>query len=377
MRVLLDATAIPADRGGVGRYVEGLVQGLEQIGAGPSLAVVAQARDAATFGSLAPSAEVIPAPAVVGHAPTRLVWEQSGLPLLRRRLSASIVHSPHYTYPLAAGCPVVVTLHDATFFTLPAVHLAAKRRFFRAWTRRSVLHAEGLITVSAATRNELLRLVGGDPATFTVAHLGVDSDTFRPPTRHEISAFRERAGIPERPWIAFLGTLEPRKNVAALIRAYARAFVDDPSPPVLLLAGSQGWDPALLSTIAGVPAPLSVHRLGYLPRNLLAAFLGGAVLVAYPSLGEGFGLPVLEAMACGAPVLTSRRLSLPEVGGEAVEYVDVSADSIADGLRRLYGDAGQRQRLSSAASARASTFTWSRCAAMHIEAYQRATRSVL
>ena len=125
-----------------------------------------------------------------------------------------------------------------------------------------------------------------------------------------------------RPYVGFLGTLEPRKNVPALIRAWARAVGADSEPPALVLAGGPGWDDQVQPAIDQVPSRLRVIRAGYLPLRDLPGFLAGARVLAYPSLGEGFGLPVLEAMACGAAALTTRELSLPEVGGDAVAYCD-------------------------------------------------------
>ena len=322
---------MPPDRGGVGRYVDELLPAL--LAEGADLAVIAQTRDVDHYRTLAarrrgPGAPRLRRPA----AAVRLVWEQVGLPVLVRRSRADVLHSPHYTMPLAAGLPVVTTLHDATFFTHPEVHLAVKRRFFRAWTRVSLRRARRCITPSAATRAELVREVGADPSRIDVAHLGVDAARFHVPSPEERAAVRAHLGVTGR-YIAFLGTLEPRKNAAALVRGWVAAVADRADPPALVLAGGRGWDDEVDAAVAEVPGHLTVLRPGYLPLELLAGFLGEAELVAYPSLGEGFGLPVLEAMACGAAVLTTRRLSLPEVGGEAVAYTEPDAPAVAAAAR--------------------------------------------
>jgi glycosyltransferase involved in cell wall biosynthesis len=174
--------------------------------------------------------------------------------------------------------------------------------------------------------------------------------------------------------VAFLGTLEPRKNVPALVRGWVSAVRDRPNPPVLVLAGGAGWDTDLDQALAEVPAGLRVLRPGYLPVGELAGLLGGAEVVAYPSLGEGFGLPVLEAMSCGAAVLTTRRLALPEVGGDAVAYTEPDAASIGAALAELLGDADRRKTLAAAAVERAALFSWDACATAHVAAYERAAR---
>jgi glycosyltransferase involved in cell wall biosynthesis len=370
--VVVDATAVPADRGGVGRYVDELLPALLQEDA--DLAVVVQAHDLGHYRTLLPGAELIAAPAAIARPPVRLAWEQTGLPAIVRRARADVLHSPHYTMPLAAGVPVVTTLHDATFFTHPEVHLPVKRHFFRAWTRIALRLARRCVTPSAATRDELVRVAGARADRIDVAHLGVDARRFHVPSDAERGAVRNHLGLTGR-YVAFLGTLEPRKNAASLVRGWVQAVASSADPPALVLAGGRGWDEEIDRAAAEVPAGLVLLRPGYLPLDLLAGLLGEAELVAYPSLGEGFGLPVLEAMACGAAVLTTRRLSLPEVGGHAVAYTEPDPQSIAEALTELLADRDRRRELGEAALARAAQFDWRACARAHLPAYAAAAGS--
>jgi glycosyltransferase involved in cell wall biosynthesis len=373
VRILIDATAVPADRGGVGRYVDGLLGGLAgPAGAGADVSVVAKPADEAFFAGL--GVRTIAGPAALDRRPARLAWEQAGLPRLARRERADVLHCPHYTQPLRAGVPTVVTVHDATFFTDPQLHSPVKARFFRTATRVAARRAAGLVVPSAATRDELQRVVGPPAGSVTVAPHGVDGETFREPTGAEVASLRAVLGLGDRPFVAFLGTVEPRKNVPNLIRGWAVAVAGRPDAPALVIAGGRGWDGGVDAAIASVPSGLEIRRPGYLPLDQLPALLGGAEVVAYPSLGEGFGLPVAEAMACGAAVLTTRRLSLPEVGGDAVAYTDPDADSIASALRGLLDDRGQRDKLRAAAVDRAAEFTWERSARLHVAAYEGAAR---
>jgi len=372
-RILIDATAVPAERGGVGRYVDQLVAAMAAEGA--DLTIVCQQRDTGTFSELAPGCRIVTAPLAVRLRAVRLAWEQTGLPMLIRRLKVDVLHSPHYTMPLAGAVPVVVTLHDVTFFSDRGVHLGVKGRFFRSWTRISLRRAAACVVPSAATADELVRYAGARRDRLVVAHHGVDPRRFHLPDAGQIAAFRARLGI-DGDWIAFLGTLEPRKNVPALIRGFVLAGQrrQERRPgeqmPVLVLAGGPGWDAQVEPALAQVPAGLTVIRAGYLPIELLPALLGGAEVTAYPTLGEGFGLPVLEAMACGAAVLTTRRLSLPEVGGEAVAYTDVDATSIAEAIGRLLDDPAARATLGAAAIQRAAAFSWQAAARIHLAAFR-------
>lgn len=369
-RVLVDATAVPADRGGVGRYVDGLISALGA--ADVDFAIACQRTDTERFSRMAPQATVVPGPAAIAHRPPRLAWEQTGLPLIAQQVRAQVLHSPHYTMPLRAGRPVVVTIHDATFFTQPSVHTAVKGPFFRSAIKTALHRAARCIVPSKATRDELVRELSADPTNIDVAYHGVDRDTFHVPTETEKARVRARLGLPNTSYLAFLGTLEPRKNVPSLVRGWVRAVGDRPDPPALVLAGGSGWDDAIDQAVAEVPSHLRVLRPGYLRFSDLRGYLGGALVVAYPSHGEGFGLPVLEAMACGAPVLTTPRLSLPEVGGDAVAYTEGDPDSIAANLTALLDDAGRRTTLAEAAVKRAAEFTWAASAEAHLQAYARA-----
>ena len=372
MRVLLDATAVPADRGGVGRYVDEVAP--ELVAQGVDLVLVVQSRDVDHYRRLVPSARVVAAPSRIASRPVRMLWEQIGLPILIRKVKPDVLHSPHYTLPLLAGVPVVVTLHDATFFTTPELHLRSKGVFFRAAIRIASRRADGLLAPSKATRDEVVRLVGAKPEKFTVAYHGVDHDMFHPTTQAEQDRVRATLNISESTYVGFLGTLEPRKNVPALVRAWVRACAGRDEPPALVLAGGKGWDTAVDDAIAEVPAGLTVRRPGYLPLEDLPAFLGGSVVLAYPSLGEGFGLPVLEAMACRTAVLTTRELSLPEVGGDAVAYCGTDEASIALELAALLDDPDRRAHLAKVAVERAAVFTWAQAAREHVVAYQAALR---
>lgn len=368
--MLIDATAVPADRGGVGRYVDSLVGALDQDGA--RLTVVCQPRDLPLYDQLAPRSRIVAASPATSTRTARLTWEQATLPRLVRRLAADVVHSPHYTMPLASGAASVVTLHDATFFTDAVLHSSVKARFFRAWTATALRRATLCVVPSHATAVELARVSPVRHAELEIIHHGVDSERFHPPSPEEVAAARKAVGLGATPYIAFLGALEPRKNVPALIRGYARAVAGQRDAPALVLAGQPGWDTQVERALDAVPHRLRVIRAGYLPFGTLAGFLGGAELVAYPSLGEGFGLPVLEAMACGAAVLTTRRLSLPEVGGDAVAYCGVGAGDVAAALTELLADPSRRSVLASAAQRRAKEFSWTTTADRHREAYGKA-----
>lgn len=383
-RVLVDATAVPADLGGVSRYVDGLVGGLDALGsdAAVRLAVVCQRPDEDHYARIAPHGDVVGAPAVVSHRAARLAWEQSGLPVVADRLAADVIHTPLATLPLRTRQPVVVTIHDIGLLSRPELRGSSRAGFERTAVRGALRRARRCVVPSVATKDELLRLLDADPNAVDVAPHGVDTAVFRPPDDEQRRHILHRLALPERGhaphgrlnYIAFLGELSRRKNVPDLIRGYCLAVAGVDNPPALVLAGGDTWDDDVERAVAEVPIGLRVIRPGYLRAADLPAYLGCALVVVVPSETEGFGLPVLEAMASGTAVLAVRRLALPEVGGDAVAYTEPSAEAIGLSLGGLLADPRRRASLVLAGQERVGEFTWERSAKVHVESYLKALR---
>lgn len=376
-RILCDFTSLPPKLGGVGRYLEGLATGLAELEAVPMLVV--RPEHEAHFRALVPHASIVLAPNWIGKRGLRFVWEQIGLPQLARRVGATTIHSPHYTFPLAPfarGLRRVVTVHDATFFSDPDAHSTLKRVFFQAWIRAGVRADVQLIAPSRATADEVTKYAGAPRRDIVVAYHGVDREVFREPTADELAEFRTAHDLGDAPWIAFLGTIEPRKRVGELIRAHRELCAEygwrDAEAPLLLISGQRGWDADAAAELdaAASDASRRVRELGYLPLDELRVLLGGSEAVVYASIAEGFGLPVLEAMASGAAVVSTRLSALPEVGGDAVRYVEPNAASIAGALQELLANDQLRADYARAGAERAAGFTWAACAATHLEAYR-------
>ena len=251
LRVLVDATDVPTDRGALGRYVDGLIGALA--GTEVDLAVACQRADDDRYGRLAPSAKIVAGPVGLGHRSERHAWEQTGLPVVAEQVGADVIHMPNYSMPLRPGRPTVVTIHDLSFFTDPDRYTQLNAVSLKSATRTSARQAARLIVPSNATRDELIRVLSIDPAKIDVAYHGVDHRLFHRPDEIQVSRVTARLGLHGRPYVAFLGSLTPRKNASALVSGWAAAVADMAEPPALVLAGGGGWSQELDEAVAGVP----------------------------------------------------------------------------------------------------------------------------
>jgi glycosyltransferase involved in cell wall biosynthesis len=369
VRVLLDVSAVPARPVGAGMYTVALASGLSGR-SDVDVHLLTRRGDAERWRSLAPAATLHSA--APDRRPARLAWEQTRAPALGARIRPDVWHGPHYTMPMRAGGPCVVTIHDLTFFDHPEWHERSKVAYFRRMIQAAARRADLLVCVSAYTA-ERLRALAEPRAEVVVIHHGVDHQRFTTAgNEHTDLAALATHGI-EPPYIAFAGTIEPRKNVPTLVRAFAR--IADSRPELrLVLAGSDGWgarEARDAITASGVAT--RVIRPGYLETSTVAAFFRRAAVVAFPSLEEGFGLPALEGLACGAPVVTSQGSALAEVVDSAALLIwPGDTDALARAFTRVLDEPGLAARLRAAGPARAAEFTWAACVDRHVDAYQRA-----
>ena len=373
MNVSLDVSAVPSSPAGAGRYAVELAAALatlEEL----RLVVVARRTDAARWRRLTGGrADVLAA--APSPRPLRLAWEQLVLPGVLGRARPDVHHGPHYTMPERSRLPVVVTIHDCTFFDHPEWHEPAKARFFRRAIRVAARRAGALVCVSETTARALTSACAVS-APVVIAPHGVDHRRFRPdpPAPGSDDAVLHRLGIdPRRRFILFLGTLEPRKDVPTLVRAFSE-LADEEREVTLVLAGRHGWGSGPLEeALATMRHRDRLTLTGYVPDDAVPALLRKAAVVAYPSLAEGFGLPALEALACGAPLVTTRGTAMAELAGDAATLVvpgdhEGLADALAGVLQGAGGAGASRRR--EAGIARAAAFTWEASALRHVEAYR-------
>ena len=311
-----------------------------------------------------------------GHVLLRKLWEQLVLPVGARRCGMDVVHLPDHVVPfLPPARGVVATLHDAAPILMPETFGRVLGPYKALSIRLTARLATRIIAISQATKRDLVRLAGARPERVHVVYYGLNP-VFRPVTDPaRLAAVRARYRLPER-FLIYVGTIEPRKNVDRILQGYALARARHGVQVPLVLAGQRGW---LYQDTVALPERLGISEhvrwTDYIPQHDLPAVYSQATALVFPTLYEGFGLPLLEAMACGTPVITANVSAMPEVVGDAALLVDpLNVEEIGAAIDRVSADPELRARLAVAGPNRARQFTWERAARETVAVYEEAVR---
>ena len=380
MRIVINATPLLGKRSGIGRYIYQLAHHLLDIDAeneytffyGYSLGK--QLRDN-------PDRVVMAAKAVATRVmkdPWRLREAIHRAVFLKGRVSGRfhLYHEPNFV-PLPFPGPLVMTVHDLSVIRYPETHPAARIGWFNRGFFPGLRRASRIITPSQFVKQEVVDELQVDPACVAVTYEAAD-EHFRPASAEEIARVRETLHLP-RHYLLAVGTVEPRKNLPTLLRAYAMLPQDMQRAYPLVIVGMTGWvgDSTHYQEMGRLAQELRLEGkvvfAGYVPDGDLPAVYSGAVALVFPSIYEGFGLPPLEAMACGTPVICSNAASLPEVVGEAGLLVEpMEVESLAAAIERLISSPDLRRDLSTRGLERAKEFSWERCARETLHVYRAA-----
>jgi glycosyltransferase involved in cell wall biosynthesis len=343
---------------GIGTYVRNLVRHLAALDRETTYFLFCDGADAALLRDLAEN--FVP---VVDTSSGYSIREHISIPLKLRKLGVDLLHSPHYVCPVICPTRVVVTIHDCIHLLFPQYLPRFASSYARFMLGRAVRQSDLVFTVSEASRRDILRFYPHtDPGRVVVIPNAIDPALIADPGEEERQRVHERYQLRGR-FILYAGNIKPHKNLGRLISAFGRLKRRPGHEDVkLLIIGDDihkyGY---LRREVEASGVRQDVRFFGFVPERTLAALYRMASVFAFPSLYEGFGLPPLEAMACGTPVVTSRLSSLPEVVGDAALLVDpYEVDEIADGLERVLADDELRARLVERGIARAATFSWER-----------------
>lgn len=352
---------LPGGVGGTEIYLRNLLSALAEVDHENDYFVFVNRETEAAAPPLAPPApnfRTVPTGVRAANRPGRLLWEQTGLPWEARRRKLDVLFSPGFTSPLVCPCPKVTVIHDLQHKRQPQNFRRLELLAWRATVWASARSSRDIITVSESSRRDIVDVYGLAPERVHVVRHGVERELFSP------------RGAPPEPWpyLLSVSTIHPHKNWERWLQAYG-LLVSDGLPQHLVIAGLKGNYAAELSALIEKQGLTErVHPAGWIPRERLRELLKHAEALVFPSTFEGFGMPVIEAMAAGTPVACSDIPPLREVAGDAAVWFDPqSVESIAGTVRRLLSDAGLRERLVKAGRSRAEGFTWARAAEQTLE----------
>jgi glycosyltransferase involved in cell wall biosynthesis len=370
MRIAFDGTTLRPGRTGVGYYTEHLLHHLVQEDADRDVVVVSN-RPVDTTRPL-PLHVRVDAPS--SRIP-RMVWMQTLAPRALRRLGPDIAHFTNGMVPLASPVPTVVTIHDMSLTMYPRYHPPRRVILNRPLVDLAARRADCIITVSQSAKRDITRVYGLPADRVHVVHEAAAPSFKRVEDAATLARVRARHGLPER-FILYVGTIEPRKNLPKLIEGFAERHLTGDLPHRLVCVGPYGWlSRDIEALLDRLRIKQAVQFAGYVPFDELPALYTMAEMFVFPSLYEGFGLPVIEAMACGVPVVTGNVTALNEVAGGAVERVeDLDAESLGWVMTKLSRDADRRAELRHLGLERSQEFSWQRAARETIDVYKYAVQ---
>jgi glycosyltransferase involved in cell wall biosynthesis len=363
VRIAFDVSALRAPQSGVATYTANLLQHLERLPHDEILPMAHRPVAMAVNGASGASSR--------GPVLNKTLWMQALLPFQLSRVAADVCHFTNSVGSWWTPCPSVVTIHDTTLWLFPKYHPRRRLLAMRPFIPLGASRAKAIIAVSHATKRDVVRTLKVPERKVHVIY-EAPARHFRPLPRGEaLEAVRRKHGLPES-FVLYVGTIEPRKNLARLLEAFELLRRDGFGSHALVMVGSPGWkDGAILRNIERLRLRGAVRLLGHTSAEDLVALYNLADVLAFPSLYEGFGLPVVEAMACGTPVVTSPNGSLAEIAGTAAELVDpTQVENIAAGLRSVLSDPDRRAALRTAGLAQAARFSWEATAAQTRQVYE-------
>ena len=374
MRIAFDGRVIKGRKCGTGVYAEGLLNALMSVDRDNLYMVFTNdAPDSRTK-----NVKSVTTKFSIENHPLGDIWEQFYLPLYLNGKKIDVIHSPTFHIPfLGNGIKKIVTIHDMVSYLYPKTQPMPFVMYSKFMIKSAINSAHGIVVSSETAKEQIVDHFKAPPELFHVIH-GAPRDIFKPVGRAVKDFIKDKYALPDQ-FILFVGSIEPRKNIRSLVKAYSELKRSNQISHKLVICGTKGWlneYEKVLETIEETGVRNDVIFTGYVPDEDLPGFYGLADLFVYPSLYEGFGLPPLEAMACGCPVIASNYSSIPEVVGEGGVLIDpFDIDELALAILKVSQDDGLKSRLKEAGIKRALQFSWERSARSTIEMYMNIARN--
>jgi glycosyltransferase involved in cell wall biosynthesis len=368
IRIAFDATSLQRNKMGAGVYIFQLLSALAIVDQNNLYYIFTSPENIETIGIKQSNFNFIPV--ILLNRIARIAWEQTALPLQIINLKIDVLHSPHYTTPIIKNCKSVVTFHDMTFYLFPEMHEKSKVILFKSMIQYSSLATDKIISVSQSTSTDIAKILNIAPTKICTVLSAANPKYILQDTNH-IEQVCSKYSLIQKRYLLFVGALEPRKNIPLLIKAYSKLVKEFPNIP-LVIVGKKGWMyQSIFELVESLDISSEVKFLGYVDEDDLVTLYSGAKVFIYPSTYEGFGFPVLEAMQCGTPVITSNTSSLPELTGDSALLINPNnVDDLLTAMRSILINDSLAKELSVKGLSRATLFTWKNTAIQTLNIYQ-------
>lgn len=370
MKIAIDLTSTPKNKTGIGRYLYNLVHALQEVDERNQYYLFIQDDDIDGFDLYANNFHPVPVNSkILRKTYIRILWEQFVFPLRLKKLGVTLLHSPYFTMPYLSKVPKITTFHDMTYFILPEVHTSFKREMFKGYIKVSSRLADGILAISENTKDDIIKYANPKGKEIYVSPLGVDWRFYEEHTVDE--NLLKSYGIKGK-YFLYVGTIEPRKNILRLIKAYYMLDESIRKEYKLVICGKKGWMyDEIFKYIQENHLEEYIHFTGFVKDDDLPVLYKGAKIFLYVSIYEGFGIPVIEGMACGVPTITSDTSSMKEIAGDAAINVNpYEENDIRNAIVRLLNDKQFYESLRVKGMERAKIYNWKQCAIKTVEAYE-------
>lgn len=321
MNIAINGLFLSLKNTGGGRYFSELIKGLRPFDSNIKYSLFLNNRMTRYAKTFNPAVKVINCGLLSRFRPTRILWENFIFPAAIKKRKIDLLHAAGFTLPGTISCKSVITVFDMTFFTMPQLHLASKVVYFQKMIPAALKNADKIIAISKQTKNDIISISGVAEDKIKVIYIGAGKEFQVISDKDAVEGIKQKYGLPKK-YILFVGTIEPRKNIKGLIHAYA-VLKKKGCEHKLVIVGKRGWHYGdIFEAVKRLKLNSDIIFTDYVSGQDIPFIYNGASIFAYPSFYEGFGIPVLEAMSCGVPVVTSNVSSLPEITGEAAVLID-------------------------------------------------------